>query len=134
MARKQYLTVTDYPQRKEETIYEMRVAHLEVNKKTQKVSARLEDVDSSQQGRVCLMPDMPPPHPGNRTSLLLAACGANANEGGARICLDDLIGTHIGVKFSKSGDPFEFVRLEPRQDPAVDYMEPENEDHISESF
>lgn len=134
MTRKQYVTVTDYPQRKENTIYEMRVADLEVNKKSKTVSAILEDLDASQQGRLCKVPDMPRPHPGNRTSLFLTACGVNANDLGSRICLDDLIGARLGVTFTKSGEPLAFVWLEPKQSPVVNNMEPDHEDHLSETF
>lgn len=112
----------------------MRVAKLELNKTTNEVSAKLEDLDKNQQGRVCVIPHMPPPHPGNQTSLLLIACGANAQEMGARICLNELIGRHIGVKLNKSGEPLEFVQLESKQSPAINDMEPDHEDHVSESF
>jgi hypothetical protein len=135
MAPKQYVTITGYPKRKQDTVYEMRVASLRViDKKTKEMSAKLEDLDKDQQGRVCVIHHMSSPHPGNQTSILLTACGANGNEIGAKICLDELIGTHIGVKFSKSGEPLEFVRLEPKQDPAVDYMEPEDEDEGPETL
>ncbi|MHC4166156.1 MAG: hypothetical protein ACYSWQ_04300 [Planctomycetota bacterium] len=135
MAPRQYVTVTDYPRRKQNTIYEMRVASLRViDKKTKEMSAKLEDLDKNQEGRIYEISRTPPPHPGNQTSLLLAACGANGNEIGANICLNELIGRHIGVKFNKSGEPLEFIQLEEKHNPAVNVTEPEDEDHISESF
>jgi len=133
MARKQYVTVTDHPQRKQNTLYEMRVTGLELHKKSKEITAKLEDVVKDQHGRFCVIPHMPPLHPGNQTSLFLSACGVNANKVGVRICLNDLIDSHIGVKFNKSGEPLEFIQLKEKNRSITNVMELANEDHISES-
>ena len=135
MARKRYVTVTDYPPRKKGKLYKMRVQKIEAS--TKMMSAVLEDLERNHKGRTCNLPNMPLPHPGNMTSLLLAACGANANQLGERICLDDLVGTHIGAKFNKAGEPVEFVRLKPAApEPTApaNTMEPNHESQLSESF
>lgn len=132
--RKTFITVEENPPRKEGKTYETQVKHISVDKKNKKLSVTLGDLDTSQQGRSYKIEDLPFPRPGNKTSRFISACGVNANEIGIKICIDDLIGSHLGIIFDRSGEPVEFIWLEPKQSLVINSMEPDDETHTPESF
>jgi hypothetical protein len=41
-------------------------------------------------------------HPGNPASHFLTACGRDANAIGAEVCIDDLEGTEVAMRFSSA--------------------------------
>lgn len=109
-------TVEAWPPLKIGKSYKGRVRQIKLNKKVKRLHVTIENIDSSMLGRMHEHDFHDRIYPGNSTSSFLSACGIDANTVGKQICLDDIVGIFIGMRFSAadgSDKEIEFKRIQP---------------------
>lgn len=109
---KNTVTVEDWRKIKIGKLYKGTIMKVVANSKHLHVV--IENLDSNQLGRLhdILLPL--PVRPGSRTGRFLAATGQDANTIGKHICLDDIVGAVVGMRFStadSSDKEIEFERI-----------------------
>jgi len=67
--------------------------------KAKSLHITIENLDSSQLGRMHDVNLPLPVRPGNRTCSFFAACGIDTRAVGTKVCLDDIAGVTIGMRF-----------------------------------
>ena len=97
--KKNMLTVEGWSDLKKGKLYKGKVKKVDVNKESKCLHVILENLDSTQLGRLHELSLPLSIRPGNRTCSFLTACGIDASAVGKRICLDDITGAIIGMKF-----------------------------------
>jgi len=91
------LTVEDWSNPKKGKLYKGIVR--KVDKKARCLHVTIESLDPSQLGRIHDVSLPLPIRPGNRTCTFLMARGVGASTVGTKVCLDDITGTTIGMRF-----------------------------------
>ena len=108
------VTVQAWAEPKTGKLYMGRVKRADIRRR--RLQATIENLDPMQEGRLHLLECGLPPRPGNEASRFLLACGAEADTVGTKICLDDIEGVVVGMRFypdprDKSTMRIEFERL-----------------------
>ena len=108
------VTVQAWAKPKTGKLYTGRVQRAKITRR--RLQAMIENLDPTQEGRLHLFECTLPPKPGNQASRFLLACGAEADTVGTKICLDDIEGVVVGMRFypdprNKSAMRIEFERL-----------------------
>jgi hypothetical protein len=98
--KKNMLTVEGWSNLKRDKLYKGKVKKVDVNKESKCLHVILDNLDPTQLGRLHELSLPLPIRPGNRTCSFLTACGIDASAVGKRICLDDITGAIVGMKFS----------------------------------
>ena len=113
------LTVEGWPDPKKGKLYKGRVVKTEAKGKPKRLNVTIENLDSTQLGRIYEFSFDLPIRPGNRTSLFLIACGIDANAIGTRISLDEIIGATLGMRFrAVEQDGSQEIDFEKAENPA----------------
>jgi hypothetical protein len=110
------LTVEGWPDPKLGKLYKGRVVRSEAKGKPKCLHVTIENLDSSQLGRIHDLSLPLPIRPGNRTCSFLTACGIDASTVGTKVCLDDIAGVIIGMRFGTvaqdGSQQIDFERIE----------------------
>jgi len=110
------LTVEDWPDPKKGKLYKGRVGRAEAKGKPKSLHVTIENLDPSQLGRIHDVSLPLPVRPGNRTCSFLAACGIDVSAVGAKVCLHDIAGATVGMRFGAVGQDesrqVDFERIE----------------------
>lgn len=93
------LAVEGWPDPKSGKLYKGRVRRIEAKGKPKRLHVTIENLDPSQLGRIHDVSLPLPVRPGNRTCLFLTACGIDVSTVGTKVCLDDIAGVTIGMRF-----------------------------------
>ena len=93
------LTVEGWPDPKLSKLYKGRVGRIETKGKPKCLHVTIENLDPSQLGRIHDVSLPLPLRPGNRTCSFLTACGTDVSTVGTKVCLDDITGATIGMRF-----------------------------------
>jgi hypothetical protein len=93
------LTVEAWPDPKSGKLYKGRIRASDVKGKSKYLHVTIENLDPSQIGRIHDVSLPLPLRPGNRTCSFLTACGIDVSTVGTRVCLDDITGATIGIRF-----------------------------------
>lgn len=113
------LIVEGWPDPKSGKLYKGRVGRSEAKGKPKRLHITVENIDPSQFGRIHDMILPLPVRPGNRTCSFLTACGINVNTVGTKVCLDNISGVTIGMRFGSVGQDgskqIDFERIEDSQ-------------------
>ncbi|MHC4538658.1 MAG: hypothetical protein ACYTEK_22820 [Planctomycetota bacterium] len=111
------ITIEAWPDPKKGKLYRGIVR--EAIKKTKHVQLTIENFDTTQLGRTHDVNLPLPVRPGNRTWSFFAACRIDVNTVGAKICLDDIVGITVGMRFNAVGEDgsqeVDFERIEDSQ-------------------
>lgn len=111
--KKRTVTVQAWAARRPGKLYKGQVTA--IDRDETRLLADIDDLDPAQEGRryhfECSLPK-----PGNKASRFLLACGTEADTVGTKICLDDLVGVVLGMRFypdphNKDAMRVEFERL-----------------------
>jgi hypothetical protein len=97
------LTVEGWPDPKSGKLYKGRVKRSEATGKPKCLNVTIENLDPSQLGRIHEVSLPLPVRPGNKTSSFLTACGIDVSTVGTKVCLDDIAGAIIGMRFGMVG-------------------------------
>ena len=97
--KKNMLTVEGWSDLKKGRLYKAKVKKVDVNRESKSLHVIIDNLDPTQLGRLHELNLPLPIRPGNRTCSFLLACGIDASAVGKRICLDDIAGAIIGMKF-----------------------------------
>jgi hypothetical protein len=93
------LIVEAWPDPKLGKLYKGRIRTSDVKGKPKCLHVTIENLDPSQFGRIHNMSLPLPVRPGSKTSSFLAACGIDVSTVGTKVCLDDITGATIGMRF-----------------------------------
>lgn len=93
------LTVEGWPDPKLGKLYKGRVGRIETKGKPKCLHVTIENLDPSQLGRIHDVSLPLPIRPSNKTCLFLTACGIDVSTVGTKVCLDDIAGATIGMRF-----------------------------------
>jgi hypothetical protein len=108
------ITIIDWRKIKEKKLYKGTIKTAVANNKH--LCIVIENLDNSQLGRLHDISLPLPVRPGSRTSRFLTATGQDAKTVGKQICLGDIVGAVVGMRFSSSDGSdkdIEFERIEP---------------------
>ena len=126
LQKKKTLTVEGWQQLKEGKRYKGSIKQIRVGKKTKSLHVTIKNLDPTQSGRIHDIVLPLPIHPGNRTSRFLAAAGIEANTVGKQICIDDIAGNVVGMRFTavagNGNQQIEFERIANPPDIKVDTL------------
>lgn len=112
------VTVMAWPPLKTTTLYHGVIRSIQVDKKTRKLNATIENLDQVE--RLHEISQDLPVQPGNTASLFLEACGRDTHAVGREIDLDQIVGIHVGMRFADSnGSIITFERLEETSEEAT---------------
>ena len=110
------LIVEGWSDPKKGKLYKGRVTKIDVNRKSKCLNVTIENLDPNQLGRIHDVSLPLPVRPGNRTCSFLIACGIDASTAGTKICLDDIAGATIGMRFGSvaqdGSQQVDFERIE----------------------
>jgi len=93
------LTIVGWSDPKKGKLYKGKVKKADVNRKSKCLRVIIENLNPSQLGRIHEVNLPLPVRPGNRTYSFLTACGIDATTVGTKVCLDDITGAAIGMRF-----------------------------------
>ncbi|MFC1635087.1 hypothetical protein ACFL5Z_09615 [Planctomycetota bacterium] len=119
--KKNTVTVVAWDKIKIGKLYKGTIKKAEVNNKHLHVI--IENLDNSQLGRIHDVRLPMPVHPGSKTARFLVAVGQDAGTVGKQICLDEIVGAVVGMRFSSSDGSdkdIEFERIEPAVEDKLD--------------
>ena len=94
------LTIVGWSDPKKGKLYKGKVEKVDVDRKSKCLRVTIENLNPSQLGRIHEVSLSLPVRPDNRTCSFLTACGIDARTVGAKVCLDDITGAAIGMRFS----------------------------------
>jgi hypothetical protein len=94
------LIVKGWPNVKKGRLYKGKVKKVDINKESKYLHVVVENLDPAQLGHLHELSLPLPIRPGNRTCFFLTACGVDASTVGTKVCLDDIAGATIGMKFA----------------------------------
>ena len=115
-----FVIVTTRPELTKDRLYHGKVKGVRLDKRADCLRLTIENLD--QLGRLHELALPVPVYPGNRTALFLMACGTDATTVGTRICLEQIAGAVVGMRFRGLGpDGAENFDFEPiSKPPAAD--------------
>jgi len=93
------LTIVGWSDPKKGKLYKGKVEKVDVDRKSKCLRVTIENLNPSQLGRIHEVSLPLPVRPGNRTCSFLIACGIDARTVGAKVCLDNITSTAIGMRF-----------------------------------
>ena len=130
------LTVEGWPDPKLGKLYKGRVGRSEAKGKPKCLHVTIENLDPNQLGRIHYVSLPLPVRPGNQTSSFLTACGIDASTVGTKVCLDDIAGATIGMRFGTvaqdGSQQVDFERIEDSQNTQPDTSVEDVGDQISQ--
>ena len=109
------ITVEGWPDPKLGKLYKGRIRTSDVKGKPKCLHVTIENLDPSQLGRIHDVSLLLPLRPGNRTCSFLTACGIDVSTVGTKVCLDDIAGATIGMRFGSVAQQIDFERIEDSQ-------------------
>ncbi len=117
------ITIEAWPKLGTSQLYSTKVKGAHIAKKSNLLHVTLENLDPCQLGRMHEI-DLPlPARLGNKTCVFFQACGLEADTTGKRICLDQVAGVAIGLRFrgvtKDDSEEFEFEKLPLAPDPST---------------
>jgi len=109
------ITVEAWSKMRTGRLYKGKVKKAHIEKAGNCLHVSIENLDPTQLGRIHEI-DLPlPARPGDRTCVLLMACGIDATAVGATICLDQVANATVGLRFRGSGpdgtEEFDFEKI-----------------------
>ena len=114
------LTIVGWSDPKEGKLYKGKVEKVDVDRKSKCLRVTIENLNPSQLGRIHELSLPLPVRPGNRTYSFLTACGIDASTVGTKVCLDDITGAAIGMRFGAvAQDGSQQVDFEGLENPPV---------------
>lgn len=99
MARRQVLTVRPRPDLKRNRLYRARVQRIHIDRKNRILDVTVEHIEKGQAGRMHSFRFDLPLYPESPASRFLAAFGLDASRVGNDVCVDDAVGTIVGMRF-----------------------------------
>lgn len=143
MNKKQNIvTIQDYVPYKKDCLYPATIKEVWIQGKRNRIVVNLRHQDSEQDGRLFTTALPLPARLDNSTYCFLKACGIDSLSPGVQIHLKDLIGSHVGIRFSgidDSGNPqtitFENLSTlthKKKKDPAHEVLSPQKTKYSSE--
>jgi len=93
------LTIVGWSDPKKGKLYKGKIEKVDVDRKSKCLCVTIENLNPSQLGRIHEVSLPLPVRPGNRTYSFLTACGIDASTVGTKVCLDDITGAAIGMRF-----------------------------------
>ena len=113
------LTIEGWSDPKKDKLYKGKVEKVDVDRKSKCLRVTIENLNPSQLGRIHEVSLPLPVRPGNRTCSFLTACGIDARTIGTKVCLDDITGAAIGMRFGAvAQDESQQVDFERIEDPS----------------
>ena len=110
------LAVQAWPRCRVGKLYEGIIRSVHVDRRSRSLHVTIENLDSIQSGRIHEVIFTAGLFPGNKTARFLTAAGQDTNTVGKQICLDDIVGIVVGMRFGAtdgSDKDIEFERIEP---------------------
>ena len=115
--KKRILVFENPPTMKVGKLYEGLIKHIsDIDDKTSHFHVLIENRDPSQAGRIHTATLSSKLFDGSQADRFLTAAGQDSGTGGKQFCLDDIVGTVVGMRFSSSDgrdQAIEFERIEP---------------------
>ena len=131
------LTIVGWSDPKKGKLYKGKVEKVDVDRKSKCLRVTIENLNPSQLGRIHEVSLPLPVRPGNRTCSFLTACGIDARTVGAKVCLDDITGADIGMRFGTiaqdGSQQVDFERIEDSSDTKPGTSLEESRDEIGQS-
>jgi hypothetical protein len=113
-----FVMVTTPPELTKGKLYHGKIKSVRLDKASNRLGLTMENLDQS--GRLHELALPLPVYPGNRTALFLVACGIDAMTVGMKICLEQIAGAVVGMRFRGLGpDGAEEFDFEPISKPPV---------------
>jgi hypothetical protein len=97
-------------------LYEGIIRSIEIDKKSSSLRVAIENLDPTQAGRIHIVRLPVALFPGSKTARFFTAAGQDGGTVGKQICLDDIVGAVVGMRFSSPDgldQDIEFERIEP---------------------
>jgi hypothetical protein len=94
------------------------IRSIEIDKKSTSLRVTIENLDPSQSGRIHEITLPAALFVGSKTARFIAAAGQDANTVGKQICIDEIVGAVVGMRFGTpdgSDKDIEFERIESPQ-------------------
>ena len=130
------ITVEGWPDPKLGKLYKGKIRTSDVKGKAKCLHVTIENLDPSQLGRIHDVSLPLPVRPGSKTSLFLATCGIDVSIVGTKVCLDDISGTTIGMRFGSvaqnGSQQIDFERIEDSQSKQPETSIQDSGDQISQ--
>jgi hypothetical protein len=109
------ITVEPWSKLRPGRLYRGRVKEARVVKKSNLLHVVIENLDPRQLGRSHQI-DLPlPARPGNKVGVFLEACGFTADTAGKTICLDEVVGAMVGMRYrgaaANGAEEFDFEKI-----------------------
>jgi hypothetical protein len=92
------VTVTAWKPLRKGQWYAAKVTGVTLQKASSSLRVTLENLDRAQIDRTHII-DLPLPHPGNRTCVFIRAAGTDEVAVGTTVCLDQLVGRIINMRY-----------------------------------
>ena len=113
--KKNIVTTESWPAMKEGRVYGARIKSAAPDKAAGFLHVTVENLDSSQLGRIHELMLPLPLRPGNRACAFLAACGVNATAVGTAVDLDRIVNIVVGMRFrglgANNAEAFDFESI-----------------------
>ena len=100
--RRTMLTVQDWPQPKSGKAYRCRIDKCRLRRKAAVLQIDLYHLDSEMEGKLQSLDFALPIRPGNPLSRFLGACQLDVSQIGSHVCLDEIIGRLVGLRYEKA--------------------------------
>ena len=102
--RRIILTVEDWPQPRSRKIYRCRIEEYQLDRKAAVLQIALYHLDPEMEGKLQTIDFGLPIRSGNPLSHFITACKLDVSQIGSQICLDDVIGKIVGLRYEKTKD------------------------------
>ena len=130
------LAVQAWPRCRVGKLYEGIIRSVHVDRRSRSLHVTIENLDSIQSGRIHEVIFTTGLFPGNKTARFFTAAGQDTNTVGKQICLDDIVGVVVGMRFGTadgSDKEIEFERIESPQAINADVSVKESRDEAPAS-
>ena len=102
--RKTILTVEDWPKPKNGKVYRCRIRECQLHRKAAVLQIILYHLDPEMEGKLQEVDFSLPIRPGNPLSHFIAACKLDVSQIGSQVCLDEIVGKFVGLRYDKPKD------------------------------
>ena len=96
------LTIEGWPKLKKGKFYKGQIKKVNINRKSKSLNVTIENLDPTQLGHIHNIELPLPVRPGSKAYSFISSCGIDAGTIGTKICLDDLNGALIGIRFNSN--------------------------------
>lgn len=111
--KRNVIVVEDWPKPKIGRPYKGKVLKATIARKSKYLNVEIENLEPEQAGRIHEIELSLPTRPGSRTSSFFLACGIDTDTVGVKICLDDVIGVTLLMRFaSATNDDIQDITFE----------------------